>query len=185
MCTFLKQSLHEQEAEALKALLECGKAGDAAVKARAAFEIKRDVQQKEFADMIRSWHRYIRSVDAAAAAPRPKLVNSDFTSIMSKQDATVLAAWASATSFWSNKLLEGAISLDSSMEMGIGWKDNVTEDMTVEQVSDLAEESLMAVKGKRLTNLKDALMEAGGLLTFAVASAGFCSRHFFRRTSLE
>lgn len=166
VCTFLKQSLHEQEAEALRAMLECGKAGDAAIKARTAFEVKKDTQQKEFAEMIRSWHRYIRSVDAAAAAPRSKLAtNVDFSSIMSKQDAVVLDAWSSAAMYWSGKLLDGAISLDLTMEAGLGWKDAVTDDMTIEQISEVAEPTLMSVKGRKLTSLKDSLLEAGGLLT--------------------
>lgn len=159
--TFLKGSLHEQEAEALKPMVECGKAGDAAIKARAAFEVKKDITSKEFADMIRAWNRYVRAVDASASAPRPKLTNSNFTDIVSKDDAVILQAWVSASSHWSKKLLDGAINLDLSMEAGLGWKDELAEGLSVEEIAEKADSTLMSVKGRKLTTLKDALLEAG------------------------
>ena len=160
----LQPSVHEHEIEALQHLVEAGKLGSMAVKAKMDFDSDSQSQglwkSKSFSEMVRAWNRYLRCVDSSSSIPKPKLVTMSFHDILKKDDSDIMNGWKTASAEAISKLTNGCEGLEATMSVGADWKADLSVGASIEEVSQAAEETLMAVKGKKLTMQKDSLLEA-------------------------
>lgn len=158
------------EPEALGAKLDCAKAGIAALKDRQALMHAYENQEgndKELmaclAASIRSWQHYRQIVASSAGKPVSELVqaNADFTSLMTRDDPDIMNIFGFAAQQIRADVITACEDVTGLMEVGASWKGSAERGtVSIEDLIQEAEPTLMQVKGKKLTAHKDLLEKA-------------------------
>ena len=165
---FPSDSEEAAENKALLFKLECARLGQAALKEKnmamtvyktegtesASFE-------KALTSALRCWMRYLETADKGGEFQKSKVVSFGFDSILAMDDKGLLDLWAAFANRLKSKVTGGIEAVRGFMEIGANWKESASEDMSIEQLIALSENSLMMIKGKKLNAAKDALSQAG------------------------
>lgn len=158
----LDSGLHPAEKEGLEAQLDCLKSGVKFLEEKKHFQSLQPAGQsiKKLNELVRSWLRYIKAVKVLETAPKPKLMVSDFGNLTSIEAPFVMQVWSDKCSELEASLSKSDEALTALMESGAGWKTDLAEDSDMEAVIAQAENTIMKVKGKKLTAQRDSLLQA-------------------------
>ena len=112
---------------------------------------------------IRQWMRFLEAAEVAKKAPGSQLVQVGFDSILAADDRGLLDLRGALANVQKSKLTSATEAVKSTMEVGANWKETAkdSDDMSIEQLITMAENSLMLIKGKKLHTGKDALNQVG------------------------
>ena len=165
-----KGDLHADESKALFAKLDCARYGQAAIKEKkmAMTVFKTEGPEtlafdQAITSAIRQWMRFLEAAEAATKAPESRLVQCGFDSLLAADDRGLLDLWGALANVQKSKLTSATDAVKSTMEVGATWKETVveSEDVSIDQLISLAENSLMLIKGKKLNAAKDTLSQVG------------------------
>lgn len=167
--------LKEQEMEGIISTMECLKHGGKAVAEKIAFSNLplADRNEKNLGELVRAWIRYRRAVDNHGAAPKSMLVSATVDSFLSPADPGILEPWAAICDSIAKNVQTQEMATLGTMEPAANWKADLSE-ASVEAVVAKADNTVMAVKGKKLTVQKEALEKAG--VTLWLCCGGCSSR---------
>ena len=158
----LDSGLHPSEKEGIEAQLDCLKSGVKFLEEKKHFEALQPAGQsiKKLNELVRSWIRYIKAVKASETAPKPKLMVSDFVNLAAIEDPFIMQVWSGKSSELEASISKSDETLTALMEPGAGWKADLGEAAELETVVAQAENTIMKVKGKKLTAQRDSLVQA-------------------------
>lgn len=158
----LDSGLHPSEKEGIEAQLDCLKSGVKFLEEKKHFEALQPAGQsiKKLNELVRSWIRYIKAVKASETAPKPKLMASDFVNLAAIEDPFIMQVWSGKSSELETSVSKSDEALTALMEPGAGWKADLGEAAELETVVAQAENTIMKVKGRKLTAQRDSLVQA-------------------------
>ena len=121
-----------------------------------AYEQLRRASTPACTSMVSSWIQWKASFDKC----KPKLF------VMPKEMADkIITYWTTKCSSICQDLAAKKEELETVMQFGKSWCHFLEPESTMERVMARAEETVLLVKGKKVTALKDALAQAGLTLT--------------------
>ena len=121
-----------------------------------AYEQLRRASTPACTSMVSSWIQWKASFDKC----KPKLF------VMPKEMADkIITYWTTKCSSICQDLAAKKEELETVMQFGKSWCHFLEPECTMERVMARAEETVLLVKGKKVTALKDALAQAGLTLT--------------------
>ena len=85
---------------------------------------------------------------------------TDFGNLASTQDPFITAVWSRKCSELEASLSKSDEALTALMEPGTGWKTDLREEDEMEAIIAQSENTIMRVKGKKLTTERDSLVQA-------------------------
>lgn len=158
------EPLPEHEAEGLTAALECIKHGSVVCLEVFAWQRLSPAEQTEskFGALVRLWVRYRRASDGLLNAPTTSLVSSrtNLQDFIGRHAQDIFGPWNGFRVALLQKLERGSEEMKKMMEVGSAWKSSIGEEEDMEKINGMADQTLMQVKGKKLTMEREAMAKA-------------------------
>lgn len=154
--------LHQAEAEAIQAQLECLKSGLKFLELKMDFQASGPAGQslQKLSDLVRSWHRYLKAAHNLSVAPQSKLMRYDFGNLTTADDSCIRQAWSAKCSALESSMSQGVEGLKLTMQPGLQWSADLQDGCDVAAIVTQADNSILKVKGKKLTSQRDSLQQA-------------------------
>ena len=160
------KKLNEKDLAILTACLEASKACHSLSAERKMLEDelqhKGGVSLGKLHQVFKVFTHFLDSDLKAQSLPASTYLSSDFnfSDIFTKDDEVIMTCWGN----WAKKLVGTLTASVSSLQETLGpavdWKKDLTQESSLEDVIAQADKTIMTLKGKRITSLKDQLGEA-------------------------
>ena len=160
------KAMHEKDSTILAACLEASKACHSLGTERKLLDEhmtqKGQVSLEKMHQVFKVFCHFLESEEKLQKLPQSSLLSTDYTfsDIVNKDDEVIMGCWAA----WAQKLVDSLKASGSALQETLGpavdWKQGLTAEASLDDVIAQADKTIMTMKGKRITMLKDQLGQA-------------------------